>query len=158
MADKKQGRHMADKVWRRGQSGHKAGHKMDTWRTSFWGADTADSKGGRKQAHHGHMADKLQGQPEHIAPFFFQERTPRETVWGILQFEPVGTFQADAGQPSYISTNWLIELDGHKSHLCRAQYSFTQVLYNLFSHMLPQTVLWYDVRTTVVTNNTKLNN
>ena len=43
MADKRQGGHMADKVWRRSQSGHNAGHKADTGRDmADTGQDMAD--------------------------------------------------------------------------------------------------------------------
>ena len=33
---KRQGGHVADKVWRRGQSGHKAGHKADNAEKEFY--------------------------------------------------------------------------------------------------------------------------
>ena len=96
---------MADKVWRRGPSGHKvghnkAGHKADTWRTSFGGAG---SKGRLKRCTHGehmadkvwrrgqsgkadtsgHMADKLQGRGQtYRGQLFFPKREPQSKLFG----------------------------------------------------------------------------
>ena len=73
MVDKRQGKQMADKVWRHSQSGHKAGHrprhgfgrhkdgrKADTWRTKFGdaaGRGHPGLKADTGQTQGGHMAD-----------------------------------------------------------------------------------------------------
>ena len=51
--DKREGGHMADKVWRRSQSGHQAGHKADT------GQDMADTWRRPNLTQGRHMADNV---------------------------------------------------------------------------------------------------
>ena len=80
---------MADKVWRRGQGGH----KVDTWRTRFAGAAKVDTR----RTHAGQAPGT---RPEHIAASpFFPKREPHSKLFGEKKNFPSASGALELEEP-----------------------------------------------------------